>query len=144
MYYLISGEFLMLRNKGEKLDNLLMQFGMNADVHATAIVSRDGFIISSIMDNTFLGNGGKHFDEELIAGMAAEMSVLGERTAEELLNSTPQRIIIDSELGTIILVTAGAEAVIISVIDRENLGITLLYLQKLARDAEKILTIQNQ
>ncbi|NVM55671.1 MAG: roadblock/LC7 domain-containing protein [Candidatus Helarchaeota archaeon] len=134
----------MLLNKGEKLDELLINFGMVTNVHATAIVSRDGFVIASIMDNSFLGNGGNSFNEELIAGMAAEITMLGERTTEELLKANPQRIIIDSELGTIILVTAGKEAVIISVIDRENLGITLLHLQKLAHQTEKILHIRNQ
>ncbi len=133
----------MLLNKGEKLDELLIDFGMVTNVHSTAIVSRDGFVIASIIDNSFQGNGGKHFNEDLIAGMAAEMTMLGERTTEELLQANPQRIIIDSEMGTIVLVTAGTEAVIISVIDRENLGITLLHLQKLARETEKILLIQN-
>lgn len=137
------GELRMLMNRGDKLDELLVNFGMVANVHATAIVSRDGFVIASVMDNSFLGNGGDSFNEELIAGMAAEMTVLGERTTEELLKSNPQRIIIDSEVGTIVLVTAGKEAVIISVIDRENLGITLLHLQKLARETENILLIQN-
>lgn len=133
----------MQLNKAEKLDELLMTFGIVTNVHAIAIVSRDGFIIASVMENSFQGNGGHHLNEELIAGMAAEMSVLGERTTEELLRVTPQRIIIDSEAGTIVLVTAGKEAVIISVIDREKLGITLLHLQKLARETEAILQITN-
>ncbi|NVM28029.1 MAG: roadblock/LC7 domain-containing protein [Candidatus Helarchaeota archaeon] len=133
----------MLRTKGEKLDELLINFGMVTNVYTTAIVSRDGFVIASVIDNSFQGNGGTYFNEELIAGMAAEMTMLGERTTEELLKANPQRIIIDSEVGTIVLVTAGKEAVIISVIDRENLGITLLHLQKLARETEQILSIQN-
>ncbi|TFG05469.1 MAG: hypothetical protein EU536_01835 [Promethearchaeota archaeon] len=132
----------MVLNKGDKLDEVLVHFGMLTNVRATAIVSRDGFVIASIMEN-LLGNGGRTFNEELIAGMAAEMTVLGERTTEELLRSNPQRIIIDSELGTIILVTAGKEAVIISVIDRENLGITLLHLQKLAQQTENILKVKS-
>lgn len=130
-------------NKGDKLDELLVDFGMATGMRATAIVSRDGFVIASVLDSSFSGNGGEHFNEELIAGMAAEMSVLGERTTEELLKSNPQRIIIDSEVGTIILINAGKEAVIISVINRENLGITLLHLQKLARETEKILFIKH-
>ena len=132
----------MIINKGDQLDQLLINFGMVTNVRATAIVSRDGFVIASVMDNGFLGNNGHGFNEELIAGKAAEMSVLGERITEELLSSNSQRIIIDSEVGTIILVTAGNEAVIISIIDRENLGITLLHLQKLARETKEILHVQ--
>ncbi|MHA1265700.1 MAG: roadblock/LC7 domain-containing protein [Candidatus Helarchaeota archaeon] len=123
------------------MDDLLMNFGTTANVHAAAIVSRDGFIIASIMDNVLGNNNG--VNEELIAGMAAEMAVLGERTTEELLKGYPQRIIIDSDLGTIILVTAGREAVIISVIDRKNLGITLLHLKRLAKETEKILKVES-
>lgn len=133
----------MLRNKGEKLDELLRGFGMTANVRAAAIVSKDGFIIASVMDGSFQGDGERQFNDDLIAGMAAEMAMLGERTTEELLKTNPQRIIIDSEVGTIILVAAGKEAVIITVIDRENLGITLLHLKKLAQETEKILLIQN-
>jgi predicted regulator of Ras-like GTPase activity (Roadblock/LC7/MglB family) len=131
-------------NKGDELNELLMKFGMSTHLYAAAIVSRDGFIIASVMENSIPGNGGKSLNDELIAGMAAEMIVLGERTTEELLKTTPQRVIIDSELGTIVLVTAGKEAVIITLINRENLGITLLHLTKLSRDITKILRVQNQ
>ncbi|HUY00066.1 MAG TPA: roadblock/LC7 domain-containing protein [Candidatus Deferrimicrobium sp.] len=133
----------MQQNRAKKLDELLVNFGMVTNVHATAIVSRDGFIIASIMENSFRGNGGDIFNDEIIAGMAAEMNMLGERTTEELLNVPPERIIIDSEAGTIVLVAAGKEAVIISVIDRASLGITLLHLKKLARETESLLLIKN-
>ena len=126
-------------NKGDKLNDLLINYGMQSQMHATAIVSRDGFIIASVMNDSYLDNGGNIFDDEIIASMAAEMMVLGERTTEELLKTSPQRVIIDSEFGTIVLVTAGKEAVIISVIKRTNIGITLFQLQKLAKEVEKAL-----
>ncbi len=134
----------MLNNKGDKLNDLLMNFGMRAQMHATAIVSRDGFIIASIMDDSGIGFNGSSLEDDLIGSMAAEMITLGERTTEELLNTNPQRVIIDSELGTIVLVTAGRDAVIISVIERENLGMILLHLQRLANEVEKMLFAQNQ
>ncbi|MHA1132533.1 MAG: roadblock/LC7 domain-containing protein [Candidatus Helarchaeota archaeon] len=131
-------------NKGDKLNDLLISYGMQSQMRATAIVSRDGFIIASVMDDSYMDNGGKLFDDEIIASMAAEMMVLGERTTEELLKTSPQRVIIDSELGTIVLITAGTEAVIISVIKRNNLGITLFHLQKLAKEVEKTLEFQGK
>lgn len=133
----------MLNNKADKLDAILINFGMATKAHAIAIVSRDGFVIASILDGSFRDNGGSSFNDELIAGMAAEMAFLGERTTEELLKTMPQRIIIDSDLGTIVLIAAGKEAVIIAVMDRENLGYSLLHLQKLARETENILLLQN-
>ncbi|MHA1652122.1 MAG: roadblock/LC7 domain-containing protein [Candidatus Helarchaeota archaeon] len=133
----------MYSNKGDKLNELLITYGLNSKMHATAIVSRDGFIIASVVDDSHFGNGSNIFDDEIIAGMAAEMIMLGERTTEELLNTSPQRVIIDSEMGTVVLVTAGKDAVIISVINRENLGITLFQLQKLAKEVEKTLFIQH-
>lgn len=133
----------MLQNKAEKLDKILVNFGMATKVHAIAIVSKDGFIIASIIDGSFQDNGGPFCNDELIAGMAAEMAILGERTTQELLKTVPQRIIIDSDMGTIVLITAGKEAVIIAVMDREHLGYTLLHLQKLARETENILLLQN-
>lgn len=133
----------MLRDRGKKLDEILRNFGSSANVRAAAIVSRDGFPIASVLEALSQGNMEHQFNEELIAGMASEMAMLGERTTEELLETTPQRIIIDSEVGTIVLVTAGKEAVIITVIDGEKLGITLLHLKKLARETEEILLIQD-
>ncbi|MFX1294563.1 MAG: roadblock/LC7 domain-containing protein [Promethearchaeota archaeon] len=130
-------------NKGDKLNKLLIDFGMLSKMRATAIVSRDGFIIASIINDSYLGNGGNIFNDEIIAGMAAEMIMLGERTTDELLKTTPQRVIIDSKLGTIVLVTAGKEAVIISIINRDHLGIVLLNLQKLAKQVENILLISS-
>ena len=115
----------------EYFNDLLLDFERVTRVKASAIVSRDGLIIASLSDT--------EFEEELIGGMAAQITLLGERTCEALLDTTANNVIIDSDKGTIILSQAGIHAVIISILDQQNLGMTLLYLKKLIKSTRSLL-----
>lgn len=102
------------------------------DILAITIVSKDGLIIATAVENGY--------NEELLAGMASQMSMLGERVMNELLNKSPQKIILEAAPHEIILVQAGEEASILTVALKRSIGITLLTIERLARSVEKILT----
>ena len=125
----------MAYNKSVDLNEVLRDFQAKSPTKASAIVSKEGLLIASIID----ANVYEEFDEDLIAGMAADMLVLGERTSDEILASPPDKIIIESEKGTIILVPAGNEAVVFSVITGKNLGLVLFNMKVAAKKTKEIL-----
>ncbi|MFX0134908.1 MAG: roadblock/LC7 domain-containing protein [Candidatus Hodarchaeota archaeon] len=119
-------------NKAFLLNELLREFESNTPVKISAVVSRDGLIIASINDY--------QLNEDSIAGLAADITILSERTMKELLNTTVKKLIIDSKDGSIILIPAGDEAIIFSLIpNMKNLGIVIFNLEKLANKVKKIL-----
>ena len=121
----------MVLNKSISLGEILRKFQAKSPTKASAIVSKEGLLIASIQDTDF--------NEELIAGMAAEMLVLGEKTTNEILDAQPDKIIIETKKGTIILVPAGNEAVFFSVINGKNLGLVLFNMRVAAENTRKIL-----
>jgi len=125
----------MAINKSVELNEVLRDFQANSPTKASAIVSKEGLLIASIIDADLY----EEYDEDLIAGMAADMLILGERTTDEILASQPDKIIIESEKGTIILVPAGNEAVVFSVVNGSNLGLVLFNMKIAAKRAKEIL-----
>ena len=125
----------MVINKSIYLEEVLRDFQSRSPTKASAIVSKEGLLIASIIDPDLYDE----FDEDLIAGMAADMLVLGERTTDEILASQPDKIIIESNKGTIILVPAGNEAVVFSVVNGSNLGLVLFNMKIAAKRAKDIL-----
>lgn len=119
-------------NKVSSLNDLLRGFESITPVKISAIVSRDGLIIASLNDY--------ELNEDSIAGLAADITILSERTTKELLNSNVRKLIIDSEQGSIILIPVGQEAIIFTLIpNMNNLGVVIFNLGKLAKEIEKVL-----
>ncbi|MFX0137624.1 MAG: roadblock/LC7 domain-containing protein [Candidatus Hodarchaeota archaeon] len=119
-------------NKATLLNELLREFESNTPLKINAVVSRDGPLIASITDY--------QFNEDSISGLAADITILSDRTIKELLNTTVRKIIIDSEEGSVILIPAGEEAIIFSLIpNKKNLRLVISKLEKLAKNVEKIL-----
>ncbi|MHA1298148.1 MAG: roadblock/LC7 domain-containing protein [Candidatus Helarchaeota archaeon] len=119
-------------NKVLLLNDLLREFESMTPVKISAIVSREGLIIASLID--------LESNEDSIAGLAADITILGERTMKELLNSTVSKLIIDSEEGSIILIPSGTDAILFTLVPNiKNLGVVLYNLGKLAEKIENIL-----
>jgi len=126
--------FLVNRNMNKVLllNDLLREFESMTPVKISAIVSREGLIIASLID--------LESNEDSIAGLAADITILGERTMKELLNSTVSKLIIDSEEGSIILIPSGTDAILFTLVPNiKNLGVVLYNLGKLAEKIENIL-----
>ena len=119
-------------NKVFLLNDLLRDFESITPVKISAIVSRDGLMIASLID--------LEDNEDNIAGLTADITILSEKTMEQLLNSTVEKLIIDSKEGSIILIPAGEEAILFTLVqDMKNLGVVLFNLGKLAKKIESIL-----
>ena len=119
-------------NKIVLLNDLLRDFESITPVKISAVVSRDGLIIASLID--------LDDNEDYLAGLAADITMLGEKTMEELLNSKVKKLIIESENGSIILIPAGNDAILFTMVQNiKNLGVILFNLGKLAKKIENVL-----
>ncbi len=88
------------------LQNELQSFVTGAsDVQGAALVSPDGLALASVLPGAM--------DEERTAAMSASMLSLGERIGRELARGTVERIVVEGEKGYGVLVSCGADAVLL-------------------------------
>ncbi len=102
------------------------------DILAITIVSRDGLIIANALENGY--------NEELLAGMASQMAMLGDRVIFELFNKSPDKFILESGPYSVILVEAGEEALILTITLKRSFGITLLIIERMAKRIDDLLS----
>lgn len=102
------------------------------DIEATAVVSIEGVIIASSLNNGL--------NDERVASMTAAMVGLGERIAYELGRGEMDQVVIRGDAGSVILVSINDAAVLTAVIkDEMQLGLMILDLRKAAADLCQIL-----
>ena len=77
------------------------------EIEAAAVVSFDGLPMASALPATM--------DEDRVAAMSAALLSLGERAAEGLGRGTLSQVYIEGEHGTVFLVSADDEAVLVAV-----------------------------
>ncbi|MDG9729969.1 roadblock/LC7 domain-containing protein [Ignatzschineria sp. RMDPL8A] len=114
----------------EVLTSILSELnGTSADVEASAILSTDGLIISSLLPS--------NVDEDHVAAMSAAMLSLGIRTSEELVRGELEQVLVKGSQGYVILTSAGPDAVL-SVLAKSNARLGLIFLDiKRASEAIK-------
>ncbi|MCE5360550.1 roadblock/LC7 domain-containing protein [Candidatus Igneacidithiobacillus taiwanensis] len=93
--------------------------GSSADIEASAVISTDGLTIASALASSM--------DEDRVGAMAAAMLSLGVRTAAELARGEIEQVMIKGGDGYVLLIQAGAEAVL-SVITRKDAKLGLVFL----------------
>ncbi len=104
----------------------------SGDIEASAVVSRDGLIMSSLLPNTI--------DEDRIAAMSAALLALGERTAKELNRGKLDQILVHGQEGYVIVSDAGAEAVLtVSTKKGAKLGLVFLDISRAAKEIARLL-----
>ncbi|MEN9501715.1 MAG: hypothetical protein RI964_1000 [Pseudomonadota bacterium] len=91
----------------------------SSDIEASAIISTDGLIMSSLL--------APDMDEDRVGAMSAAMLSLGDRTAGELVRGTLEQVLIKGEAGYILMTHAGIEAVI-TVLAKPNARLGLIFL----------------
>jgi len=106
------------------LDDLLAQA---PEVEAAAVVSFDGLPMASALPATM--------DEDRVAAMSAALLSLGERAAEGLGRGGLNQVYIEGENGTVFLVSADDEAVLVAVAARGAKAGMMLYEVRRAADA---------
>ena len=105
----------------------------SSDIEACAVVSEDGLIIASSLPQSV--------EESRIAAMSAAMLSMGSRTAQELNRGKVQQMYVKGEVGYVLLVSAGPNAVLLAMARVEaKLGLIFLELSRAADEIEKILS----
>lgn len=106
--------------------------GTSADVEASAIISTDGLTIAALLSSDM--------DEDRVGAMAAAMLSLGERTAIELARGNLEQVMIKGDNGYVILIHAGPEAVLSTIIRKDaKLGLAFLDAARAARSVSDLL-----
>ncbi|MEI2582391.1 roadblock/LC7 domain-containing protein [Scytonema sp. PRP1] len=77
----------------------------SAEVQGAILASPDGLTLASVLPSGM--------DEERTAAMSASMLSLGERIGRELARGNVDRIVVEGEKGYGVLVSCGAEAVLL-------------------------------
>jgi predicted regulator of Ras-like GTPase activity (Roadblock/LC7/MglB family) len=116
----------------EMVDKLLADLMNIKGVEACAAASRDGLLIRAVMQK-------EQFVDSL-AAMSATMLGAAETATTQLEKGLPNRLIVDSEHGRLIVVGAGPKALLIVLTSHDTgLGLILLELEKSAKKLKDLL-----
>jgi predicted regulator of Ras-like GTPase activity (Roadblock/LC7/MglB family) len=101
------------------------------DVEASAVVSVDGLTLASALPGDV--------EEDRVSAMSAAMLSLGERIASELGRGKLDQVYIRGEVGYVVLMAVGLEAVL-TVLARQQakLGLLFLDMRRAADDLAKL------
>jgi predicted regulator of Ras-like GTPase activity (Roadblock/LC7/MglB family) len=102
--------------------------GSSGDIEASAVISTDGLIISSLLP--------AQMDEDRVGAMNAAMLTLGDRSAQELGRGELEQVMVKGSKGYILMTYAGDQAVL-SVITKSSAKLGLIFLDA-KRAAENI------
>ena len=91
----------------------------SADIEASALISIDGLLIDAVLPHGM--------DEDRLGAMSAALLSLGERTARELGRGRLERVLVQGEIGYVIMTAAGEEAVL-TVLTRAEVKLGLAFL----------------
>src|SRR5580693_9172558 len=117
----------------ERIQDVLRSLrSVSPDIVGSAMVSTDGFIITSLLP--------AEVDEELVCGMAAALLGVGERIATELMGGSMEQTYVRGKLGYVILNAVGQEALLIVLTTPEaKLGLVFLDIRRRVQELVKIL-----
>jgi hypothetical protein len=102
------------------------------EIQAAALVSLDGFTMASALP--------EGMQEDRVGAMSAAILGLGERAAAELGRGQLSQVFIEGDGGYVLLMAAGARAVLTCLADEEaKLGLVLYDMRAAADSIEEIL-----
>jgi hypothetical protein len=100
-------------------------------IQATALVSNDGLIVASVLAATV--------DADRFGAMCASLLALATRAAKEVDRGALRQIILDGELGPMLLTRAGASGVLaVAASPTANLGKVILDTRNTARSLAEL------
>jgi predicted regulator of Ras-like GTPase activity (Roadblock/LC7/MglB family) len=119
--------------RANRLDRAIADLLAQApEVEAAAVVSFDGLPMASALPATM--------DEDRVAAMSAALLSLGERAAEGLGRGALSQVYIEGEHGTVFLVSADDEAVLVAVASRgAKVGMMLYEVRRAAATVAQVL-----
>jgi predicted regulator of Ras-like GTPase activity (Roadblock/LC7/MglB family) len=119
-------------NRSQRLDRAIADLlAQVPEIEAAAVVSFDGLPMASALPATM--------DEDRVAAMSAALLSLGERAAEGLGRGGLNQVYIEGEQGTVFLVAAEDEAVLVAVAARGAKVGMMLY--EVRRSAETVANV---
>ena len=123
-------------SRSAKLDQILAELvGQVPEVEAAAVVSFDGLAMAAALP--------AGMDEDRVAAMSAALLSLGERAAEGLGRGELSQIYVEGENGTVFLVSADDEAVLVAVASRgAKVGLMLFEVRRAAAAVADALRIE--
>ena len=116
----------------ERIELVLDELRKTGDIEASAVVRRDGLMVSSDLP--------ARVESRTVAAMTAALVGTAETTSSELKRGAFQEVVVDSEKGKIVAIGAGKMALLVSLMRPEgNLGFVLLSMERAAKNIESIL-----
>jgi predicted regulator of Ras-like GTPase activity (Roadblock/LC7/MglB family) len=114
------------------VDRLRELQASSPDIEASAIVSVDGLTIASALP--------QGVEEDRVSAMSAAMLSLGERIASELGRGSLEQVYIKGELGYVVLMSVGEEAVLTALArEHAKLGLIFLDMRRATEDLRKLI-----
>jgi hypothetical protein len=108
-------------------------------LHGTVIVSTEGFVVAAYA-GVGRSRASNPVDSPQVAAMAATIIALGERVLGRLARGEIDRILLDGTEGGIIVVPAGPEAAVATMVNKDaKLGLVMYELRRSSREVHKVL-----
>jgi uncharacterized protein len=122
----------MAKSRADQMvDRLRSMQAAAPDIEASAIVSVDGLIMASALQ--------QGVEEDRVSAMSAAMLSLGERISGELGRGSLEQVYIKGDTGAIVLTSVGSEAVLTALARQEaKLGLIFLEMRRAAEDIVKL------
>ena len=124
-------------SRSSQLDRALADLlAQAAEIEAAAVVSFDGLPMASALPATM--------DEDRVAAMSAALLSLGERAAEGLGRGGLNQVYIEGDNGTVFLVSADDEAVLVAVAAKgAKVGMMLYEVRRAAEAVATVLRVED-
>jgi len=115
----------------EKLEEVLVMLESLGDIKLSAIISRHGLLMVS--------RATQDSDSEAFAALAATLHMSAESTTKRLSEEAPNSIIVETDENNLITYSAGPNALIVVLANKEGgLGLILTELKKAAKMVENM------
>jgi len=120
-------------SRSDRLDKALHSLlSQTREIEAAAVVSFDGLAMASALPASM--------DEDRVAAMSAALLSLGERAAQGLGRGELSQVYIEGETGTVFLISADNEAVLVAVAQQgAKVGLMLFELKRAAAAVADVL-----
>jgi len=116
----------------EKLEEILAELRKTGDIEASAIVRRDGLMITSDLP--------PKVESRTVAAMTAALVGTAETCSTELKRGIFNEVVVESEKGRIVAIGAGPLALLVCLMRSEgNLGYVLISMERATKKIEESL-----
>ena len=123
----------MAKSRNQQMVNILREMQMSSpDIEGSAVVSLDGLSIATALH--------QEIEEDRVSAMSAAMLSLGDRIAGELGRGDLDQVYIRGDLGYVILMSIGEEAVLTVMANiKGKLGLIFLEMRRATEELRKII-----